>query len=303
MLFTQKATCNTFHEMEMHNQRMIAAGNWRDTWQRETVYDQTIVKTLKYQHTFQERYFEFSRVDALAMEQLTSCPFVMGIYGFCGMSVITQAGKEQLGPLVKKLSPRNKLIVAIQVASSIAAVHEIDGVGKPVSLVHNDVNIDNIFWGGHGPLLNDFNIAVLMMKDKHTNTSCPFTGHFPNPQWKAPEEQLEISKQLTEKVDIYGLGNLLFRFATGSVPWTEFASSVDVSLTREQKQKIAYLKSVNGATPSVPKEILESDDPYIKVILEAMKLCYKFNPHERPTARGLVRFMEMSLEELEEASK
>ena len=220
------------------------------------------------------------------------------------MSVITQAGKDQLGPLVKKLSPRNKLIVAIQVASSIAAVHEIDGVGKPVSLVHNDVNIDNIFFGDHGPLLNDFNIAVLMMKDKYTNKSCPFTGHFPNPQWKSPSESSEeMSKQLTEKVDIYGLGNLLFRFATGSVPWREFASSIDVSLTPEQKQRIAYLKSVEGATPSVPKEILESNDPYIKVILEAMKLCYKFNPKERPTARGLVRFMEMSLEELEEASK
>lgn len=67
--------------MGMNNQRMIAAGNWRDTWQTETGHDQTIVKTLKYQHTFQERYFEFSRVDALAMERLASNPYIMAIYG------------------------------------------------------------------------------------------------------------------------------------------------------------------------------------------------------------------------------
>ena len=161
---------------------MLASGNWRHTWLNENNGDKVIVKTIKYEHTFQERYYEFSRVDALAMERLTSNPFIMGVHGFCGVSVATEQGKYEIGSVVGKLKPRDRLIVAIQVAASIAAVHGIDGIGKPASLVHNDININNIFWGDHGPLLNDFNIAVLMMKDKQTNQSCSFTGHFPNPQ-------------------------------------------------------------------------------------------------------------------------
>ena len=166
----------------MVEQRMLASGNWRDTWLQKSNGINTITKTLKYEHTFQERYFEFSRVDALAMERLTSNPFIMGVRGFCGVSVITEQGKHPLGFVVGQLSPRDKLVVSIQVALSIKAVHEIDGKDNPASLVHNDINIDNIFWGDSGPLLNDFNIAVLMMKDKQSNKTCPFTGHFPNPQ-------------------------------------------------------------------------------------------------------------------------
>lgn len=106
-------------------------------------------------------------------------------------------------------------------------------------------------------------------------------------------------KQLDEKVDIYALGNLLFRFATGEGPWREYATSTNSSLTSEQKQEIARLKSEKGATPSIPKETADSDDPYTKVMLEAMKRCYRFNPKDRPTARGIARFLQMSLEDLD----
>jgi serine/threonine protein kinase len=109
-------------------------------------------------------------------------------------------------------------------------------------------------------------------------------------------------KTLDEKVDVYALGNLLFRFATGKGPWREHATSIDISLTPEQKNKIAYLKSVKGATPNIPEETLELNDQYINVILEAMRMCYRFNPKERPTARGVARFLQMSLSELDEAT-
>lgn len=291
----------------MTEHKILASGNWRDTWLRETYGDISIIKTLKYEHTFQERYYEFSRVDALAMERLTSNPFVMSVFGFCGVSVMTEQGKHAIGFVVGQLKSRDKLIVASQVALSIAAVHEIDGAGKPASLVHNDLNIDNMFWGERGPLLNDFNIAVLMMKDKNTDESCKFSGHHPNPQWKAPEEQSNSAGTsitlLDEKVDVYALGNILFRFATGKGPWREYASSPDASLTPEQKEEIAYLKSVKGATPRIPQETLESTDPYIKVILEAMNMCYKYKPNERPSARGVARFLQLSLENLDAEAK
>ena len=136
----------------------------------------------RFRHTFQDRYFEFSRVDALALERLTSNPYVMSVHGFCGVSVVTERGTDSVGHVADHLSSRKKVDLARKVAKSIAAVHEIDGKGGPATLVHNDLTVDNVFWGRNGPLLNDFNIAVLMMKDEKTGESCPFPGHYPNPQ-------------------------------------------------------------------------------------------------------------------------
>lgn len=122
-------------------------------------------------------------------------------------------------------------------------------------------------------------------------------------QWKSPEEQSGPDgtslKQLNEKVDIYAFGNILFRFLTGEGPWREYAASTNSSLTIEQKQTIAWLKYNKGATPSIPEKIAESDDPYTKVMLEAMQTCYRFNPKDRPTARGIARFLQMSLDDLD----
>ena len=147
------------------------------------------------------------------MERLASSPLVMNVYGFCGVSVVTERGTGDIAMTVNHLSPRKKVNLAIKIARSIVAVHEVDGRGSDVSLVHNDINISNWLLGrSNEPLLNDFNISVLMMKDRRTRKSCSFTGHFPNPQWKSPEEQAgphgNSHGELDEKVDIYALGKL-----------------------------------------------------------------------------------------------
>ena len=224
--------------------------------------------------------------------------------------------------------------LARKVAKSIAAVHEIDGENA-VALVHNDINVSNFFVGRkNNPLLNDFNIAVLMMKDGRTNKSCSFPGHFPNPQvspslsfvsfltshgcmmhlnsqrnfsftnqWKSPEEQDgpdgNSIGELNEKVDIYALGNLLFLFATGKAPWREMADTKHAALTDEQKKHIAHLKVDGGTMPMVP-ESTKLKDPYINILLEAMKWCYRFKPEERPTAREAAEFLDKSKKELDQ---
>ena len=192
-------TCNNVHEMglvsslEDTSLRLLSSsGSWRDAWRfkawnpfnEKQILQNVIIKTIKFEHTLQDRYFEHSRVDALAMERLTSSRYVMSIHGFCGMSVVTERGNDDIIHFVKHLSSsRDKVDLAWKVAQSIASVHEIDGMNSSVSLVHNDINDGNIFIGRKNtPLLNDFNIAVLMMKDRNTNQSCSFTGHYPNPQ-------------------------------------------------------------------------------------------------------------------------
>jgi len=189
------ATCNNVHEtfggtngLEDDSLRFLSnAGSWRDAWRykadvpyspddNKQKTDNVIIKTMKIHHPLEERYFEFSRVDALAMEQLTSNPYIMNIHDFCGVSVVTERGDDVLGKAIQRLSPRAKVDLAVKVALSLAAVHEH-------GLVHNDLNADNIFMGKkNNPKLNDFNIAILMMNDTRTNITCTFPGHFPNAQ-------------------------------------------------------------------------------------------------------------------------
>jgi len=56
----------------------------------------------------------------------------------------------------------------------------------PVSLIHNDINMDNILLGYRNgvevPLINDFNIAVFRKKDARSGLPCSFHGRFANPQ-------------------------------------------------------------------------------------------------------------------------
>ena len=172
------ATCNNLHEvgilpsLEDDSLRLLSsAGSWRDAWRfkasvtrplnEKQIVDNVIVKTIKFQHTLQDRYFEFSRVDALSMERLTSSPYVMGVYNFCGVSVVTERGVDDIALVADKLSSRDKVEMAKKVAISIAAVHEIDAADhQPAALVHNDINTGNLFLGRKNtPMLNDFNIA------------------------------------------------------------------------------------------------------------------------------------------------
>lgn len=124
-------------------------------------------------------------------------------------------------------------------------------------------------------------------------------------QWKSPEEQVgpdgNAIGELTEKVDIYALGNLFFRFATDKSPWREIADDSHAKLTPEQKASIAHAKVNEGKMPMVPDETLKLKNPYIDVLLEAMEMCYRFKPEDRPTARQVAEFLEKRKKEVDDS--
>jgi hypothetical protein len=311
-------TCNEFHAFDApeaildRDLWMISnKGYWRHAWEivenktqqwtddswDEYSHDSSIVlRTFKLEHAFEEGYFENNRVDAVAMERLTKSPYVINMFGYCGMSVLTEYAGQHVGQVVDTLDPLEKLELAKKIAQSVEDVHSI---GDEISLVHNDLNFANILIGkNHSrPLLNDFNIAVLMMKRNDTGEVCPFTSHFPNPQWRAPEEQVDeygvSSKLLTEKIDIYGLGNVMYRFAVGHGPWNR---PDGLSLTKEQKLEIANLKLKEGALPEVPGEVLNSQEPATMALLSIMRECYRHRPELRPSAKEIVDQLQSAID-------
>uniref|UniRef100_A0A6S8KP57 Protein kinase domain-containing protein n=1 Tax=Amphora coffeiformis TaxID=265554 RepID=A0A6S8KP57_9STRA len=313
--------CNTIHETNLgqslveQNLYMISKkGFWRHAWGshdsvktttattnsgNETLRRKMVWKTFKINHGMEDAFFENNRVDALAMERLTASPHIIDIYGFCGMTVIQEYAGGELHEL--KLNSTEKLDLAIGLAQGIRDIHHIDDSKVP-AMAHNDINLANIIVTDDGrPVLNDFNIAVLLMEDKSYDDEdeegkvCPFYGRFPNPQWRSPEEQVDSEEEsknnppvVNEKIDIYAMGNVLFRLVAGVSPWKKEGQS---RLTAEDKIEVALAKRYKGALPELPSDV-DLRTPAMAVLNEAMQMCYRFDPDERPSAKELVKFLE-----------
>lgn len=199
------------------------------------------------EHRFEEAHYEHDRVEAVAMERLTASPHVINIFGYCGHSVITEfADGKRLGDLADKLrtQPLGRLRIARNIASGLADVHGIDGDGN-ATLVHLDINPANVVSVKGTLKLNDFNIGILRRWNTTSNQPCGFPAQYPNPQWRSPEEARN-EQHLTEKVDVFSLGHILYRLICGHEPWHKLEPG-----GRPPKDVITQ-KVANGILPYIP---------------------------------------------------
>ena len=158
-------------------------GFWRYAWKidyscPEGCQESMIFKTLKFEHNFEAKNYEHDRIDALAMEHLTSSQHVINIFSHCGNSVVTEyADGDRVGTLAdtKKKIPLARLKIARDIASGLADVHD-------ANIVHLDVNLANIVSIGGKLKLNDFNIGVMQKRNVTSGKTCEFTSSFSNPQ-------------------------------------------------------------------------------------------------------------------------
>lgn len=92
------------------------------------------------------------------------------------------------------------------------------------------------------------------------------------------DEAIEVypKAKISEKVDVYSLGNTLYVLLTGLEP-------------RGKEHKKLRLHNVSnvlahGEYPSFPEEYENSSDPAIRAIIHAIKLCWTPGPANRPTS-------------------
>jgi serine/threonine protein kinase len=208
----------------------------------------------------EELYFQYNRNDAVAMERLTASRSVIDIYGFCGMAVITEFAGSVLDKRTDiRSSSQTQLAFAIDIAQGLADVHNIDGEEIGPTLVHNDININNVVVTvDDRPLLNDFNIAIPLMKHNETGETCP---------------RNEVYR--TEKADLYAVGNIFYFLLVGS--------------STPYRAKLP---------PVLPARIAKSKDPRTRILIKAMHMCHETNPKERPSAAELVALLRKESEAL-----
>lgn len=295
-------TCNLLFEQDLtHLQsyndievvRLIAHGYWRDVWKVDNGNNTVALKSIRYEHDYVARNYDRHRRDAVAMEQLTSSPWVMDIFGHCGNSGLFEyaAGGSLDDSLFEyenendKWKPSERLIVAYQVASGIAATHNHPKEGVP-AIAHTDITTSQFVYTESGLYkLNDFNRCRFIRWNKVKNQTCEYTvGNNPGP-FRSPEEYAQ--KGQSEKVDIYSMGNIFYVLLTGKWPFEHLSST---------KKARTIVKQ--GGRPPIDGAILNSTDPFDRALLEAMQMCWVQEPTKRATAREVQSFIETKLLEL-----
>ena len=270
-----------------------------------------ILKMLRPERDFTAEFYELHRIDAVAMEQLTSSQFVLNVYGYCGQSALNEFANfkiPELSSLEKfdrqlrgKKHPRidrMKLKLAVSVATGVADMHELSadlvGDNRP-AIVHYDLNPRNVaIVKGGLPKLNDFNVAHFLKWNPRTNETCGFEGRLHEPWWRAPEE---VSRNgtgpLTSAIDVYSLGNLLFHILTTHSPRGKMKA-----FRMEEVRKDV----LQGIPPHIPTEYATAADPASVAIRKAMNKCFAREPGDRAPAREIANdlldaYMQMIEEE------
>jgi serine/threonine protein kinase len=162
----------------------------------------------------------------------------------------------ELGRMAPSLEPRQRARVMKGVCEAIAHAH---GLG----LLHRDLKPSNIMLdAGLNPKILDFGLASGTSRDGH------FVG---TPPYLAPE-QLDASRQIDERTDIYALGVILYELLCGQPPF----AAADTA---------AVIRAVKEGQPRLPAEV----DPSVPEPLQAIALkAMERDPADRyPSAREM----------------
>ena len=150
------------------------------------------------------------------------------------------------------------------------------------------------------PKLNDFNIAEFLTYDpddhdsKTMNQTCGFRSRLHEPWWRAPEEMDTTHNTfVTEKVDVYALGEVLFHILTTHGPrgkMKKYRMEEVRTLVRQGNRPTMFEPFVSGGVDGHLKK-----NPVVKAFMKAMDLCFEMDPAKRGTAIQVARVLHKAL--------
>jgi len=151
-----------------------------------------------------------------------------------------------------KLSIPFILRVGLEIAEALIAVHE-------AGVVHRDLKPSNVFLATRGRRIDDVKLldfGVAKQLDLHTLT---LTGQiYGTPQYMAPE-QINDSKRVDRRSDIYSLGVVLYECATGELPF------------REKNVTALLCQIMFGAEPNVRARRADLPEPLAAAIARCLQ--------------------------------
>jgi serine/threonine protein kinase len=216
------------------------------------------------------------------MEQATKSRHVASIYGHCGVSQWVEYSEGgNLHDLIKvsrtqgrdMMTPVDKLKILIQIASSVADIHDAS-----ISVAHNDLCchqylvVDGIY------KLNDFTLATFTSETSE-NQVCGDESSFGDNHYisHAPEELYDMPRDL-KKSDVYMMGTVMYYVFTKH--WLYEGLSTEESL---KKLRI-------GDTSEFPHGI-DMTNPVNRAMRAAIIACWEQDPDIRPSSQSIRGFL------------
>ncbi|CAB9500486.1 Probable serine/threonine-protein kinase [Seminavis robusta] len=305
-------TCNSLHELDLitNTPRFVGDGAYREVFVTEQLYmgtiEETIFKELRWDLDYEADSYEYVRMDAFVTERFTSHKQFVDIFGFCGVSMLTeyfpfgdvekdvvgfQHHRKDFNPLKDEvLNPLNnftgteKLQLALNMVEPVAALHNFkDGV-----VVHDDIQLCQYLWteeNGISVKLNDFNRAEIMLWDDQAQKYCKYKNGRGHGDWRSPEEYKDLP--LDEKIDIWSLGNNFYSILTGVYPF------FNVEKDRNIQQMIK-----DGKTAVIDPRYVDSSFAEGKLV-EVIFRCFEYDPELRADINEIWQMLKDAIAENE----
>jgi serine/threonine protein kinase len=266
--------------------RDIISSNHQSTSGKAVEPNVVVLKTMRRSHDLSTRNYERHRRDAIVMEQLTSSPYVMDIYGFCGNSVLTEymdltlediAFDDSQYPIIDMdngdaiaVTSTKRIQMALDMVRGVQAIHEISG--GPI--VHADLQAKQFLISrSTGTVkINDFNRCRFMasksitrtesdqdvitnaINDSGTNlsrtiatTTVPCKFFIPSAPGTSRSPEEYMENELDEKIDVYAVGHVLYNLLSYREAWDGYHT-----ITAQQRM-------MNGEIPNMDRFIRDDD--------------------------------------------
>jgi len=322
--------CNDAHETDINQSlsleslRRIHFGGTRNVWR--VIEDQSIqeiqtnftvsfaLKTLRLTRPFSMQTYELQRKEAVALNYLSNTPGVVGIYGYCGTTLMSEyANRDTLSAFLKKtgnrthpIHPLHLLQISWRLAQAVANIQgksraHVGGAyenTKELQVIHRDLDASNVLMarnhmdGTWDVRLDDFNQAYVLKNSSEVG-SCSYQDRFicgedgRRTDARAPEE-CRGDEELSNKVDTHGLGTVLFYLLTRRRVY-----NLDADAPGPANEHIIWYRErvKRGTTPQLPESVESDDDKAMQAIITAMKMCMQANPAKRPNAQKVANYL------------
>jgi serine/threonine-protein kinase len=212
-------------------------------------------------------FFDEARLQALMNDrhivQIWDMGEVDGQY-FIAMEYVSGPSMRGLIDRLKKsgqhIHPAHAVDLFVQVCRGLSYAHNlVDGTGKPLQLVHRDVNPHNVLIGYTGEAkIIDFGIAKSEMSGVNTQTGT-IKGKF---AYMSPEQAR--AEPLDRRSDIFALGICLYELLTTKNPFY-------------RKNVVLSLEAICQANPPTVEELR----PAVAALSPVVERCLMKEPDER----------------------
>ncbi|CAM9139951.1 unnamed protein product [Hapterophycus canaliculatus] len=275
--------CDEMDIMLEGKTKYLGRGYWREVRLGEFNGQEVAIKTLRDTQEESKRNKERHRWEAVALDMVKHHPNVVHLLGLCECDMVTEYFSRYMDVLLlgdssdskeelREIPIREVIRMALEAARGIQALHEMPG--GPV--VHADLQPRQLLLDDDGVVkVNDLNRCRFMGKDED-GEPCPFKISKGNGVWRSPEEY--AGEDLTEKLDIYSLGNIFWAMLGRRAPFV-----------RDDTYKGKVLK---GERPEV--------DPvwHPEFVQQLFRDMWERDPKARPDAREVVIRLEKMYAEL-----